>query len=503
MDREILINVGIGETRIAIVADGRLEKYFLERTLGFDDEQSCAKSGPRGQSHVGDIVAGRVLRVLPGMQAAFVDIGHERAGFLAAREARCLADSCPENEEVTPPIGQCVREGEAILVQVVKDPIGEKGARLSAGVTLCGRLLVMTLGQPRIALSRRIEDEDERARLMLIGECLRSDIIPDAGLIFRTAAIGAGYEELRDDAAQLSEIWRELTAARRQARIPATLHRDLDLIQRTMRDEVDANTARILIDDRHAENAARAYCRHAMPEAERKIEFSAGPEPLFGHDIEQEIEQLYEPRVPLSSGGWITIEGTEALTAIDVNSGSFTAASALEETGLNVNLEAADEAGRQIRLRGIGGLIVLDFIHLNDRQNIQRVLDALTASLAKDRTPTQISGMSEFATVQITRKRLREPLAKLASEHCRTCHGTGRRPSRESVALQALRRVQSEGIAAPGKQIVVRASPEVADWLNHFAEDIDCRLSKRGVARVRFESCNAYAREGFDVSVES
>jgi len=293
-------------------------------------------------------------------------------------------------------------------------------------------------------------------------------------------------------------------AKRQSARAPATLYHDLDPVERTMRDEVDAATAHVLIDDRESAEAARAYCRRAMPDAESKIELFAGPGMLFDlYDIEDEIERLMIPRVPLPSGGWITIEGTEALTAVDVNSGSFTDATGLEETSLKVNLEAADEIGRQLCLRGVGGLIVIDFIHLNEPDNIQKVLDMLAASLARDRTPTQISGMSEFGLVEITRKRIRDPLVKLMSECCRPCQGHGRTRTRDSVALEVIRRIERQAAAAPGKTVVVRAAPEIVKWLEMHDEEVRPALARRGAARVTLEPREEYKREGFDVGTQA
>src|SRR6201996_8622949 len=471
MNKEVLINCGAGEIRVAIVEDGKLQELFLERTIGLDDGALKKKGGRGGHSLIGNIILGRVQRVLPGMQAAFVDIGLDRSGFLGAREARCLADLPGfDDEERSPKITDCVREGEAIMVQVVKDPIGEKGARLSANVTIAGRLLVMVPNQPGIALSRRIEDEAERARLIAIGEQMIAEgegtLVAGAGYIVRSAGIGATLADFKEDAERLAEAWRPVMSRRQSAQAPATLYHDLDPIERTMRDEVDAQTARVIIDDREAYEAARAYVRRAMPEDEDKIELFAGPGVLFDmYGLEDEIEGLTRPRVPLPSGGWITIEGTEALTAIDVNSGSFTASTGLEETSLKVNLEAADEIGRQLCLRGIGGLIVIDFIHLRNAANIQKVLDMLAHSLERDRTPTQISGMSEFGLVEITRKRIRDPLVKLLTECCRPCEGHGRKRTRDTVALDIIRGIERQAAAAPGKQVVVRASPEIVEWL--------------------------------------
>jgi ribonuclease G len=505
MHKEVLINAGAGEIRVAIVEDGRLQELFLERTIGLDEGALRKRGdGRSGHSLVGNIVLGRVQRVLPGMQAAFVDIGLDRAGFLGAREARCLADLPGFDDDRAPKISDCVHEGEEIVVQVVKDPIGEKGARLSANVTVPGRLLVLVPNQPGIALSRRIENEEERARLIALGEAVIAEangtLVPGAGYIVRSAAIGASRADIKEDAERLAEAWRPVMARRQSSTAPATLYHDLDPVERTMRDEVDAQTDRVVIDDRESFDAARAYCRRAMPGAEARIELHRGPGMLFDlYDLEDEIEQLMSPRVPLPSGGWITIEGTEALTAIDVNSGSFTDSTGLEETSLKVNMEAADEIGRQLRLRGVGGLIVIDFIHLNEPANIQSVLDMLAGSLAKDRTPTQISPMSEFGLVEITRKRIRDPLVKLMTECCRPCHGHGRNRTRDSVALEVLRRIEREAAAAPGKQIVVRAAPEIVRWIESHGEEVRPALARRGAARVSFEPREEFLREGFDV----
>jgi len=505
MRKEVLINAGAGETRVALVEDGKLQELGLERTIGLDDGAVRKKGqGRHGHSLIGNIILGRVQRVLPGMQAAFVDIGLDRAGFLGAREARCLADLPGYDEERMPKIGDCVQEGEEILVQVIKDPIGEKGARLSANVTIPGRLAVLVPNTPGIALSRRIDVEEERARLLQMGETMIAEggdrLVPGAGYILRTATVDATLQDLKEDAERLAEAWRPVLAKRQSAKAPATLYHDLDPVERTLRDMVRADTTRVVIDDMAAVEAARAYCRRAMPEAESRIEFFKGPGQLFDlYELEDEIHRLTHPKVPLPSGGWITIEGTEALTAIDVNSGSFTASTGLEETSFKVNREAADEIGRQVRLRGIGGLIVVDFIHLSEPENIQAVLDVLAESISRDHTPTQISPMSEFGLVEITRKRVREPIVKLMSECCRACTGHGRKRTRDSVALEVLRRIEREASAVPGKSIHVRAAPEVVNWLADHEEEVRGALARRGAARVSFEANEAFAREGFDV----
>ncbi len=504
MQKDVLINAGAGEIRVAVVEDGRLQDLTLERTIGLDDGPRKKADGRAGHSLIGNIILGRVQRVLPGMQAAFVDVGLERAGFLGAREARCLADLPGFDEERLPRISECVHEGEEILVQVVKDPIGDKGARLSANITIPGRLAVLVPNTPGVALSRRIEEEGERERMLALGEKMIAEggdrLVPGAGYILRTAASEAALADLKEDAERLAEAWRPVIAKRQSARSPATLYQDLDPVERTMRDTVRGTTSKVVIDDAAAVEAARAYCRRAMPEAEAKVELFAGPGTLFdAYGIEEEIARLTVPKVPLPSGGWITIEGTEALTAVDVNSGSFTASTGLEETSLTVNLEAADEIGRQVRLRGIGGLIVVDFIHLGEAAHVERVLDTLAESLSKDHTPTQISPMSEFGLVEITRKRVRDPLVKLMSECCRSCSGQGRKRTREAVALEIIRGVERSAAAAPGKAVCVRASEEVVRWLEDHGEEVRAALARRGAARVSFEVSAAYAREGFDV----
>ncbi|HTT84309.1 MAG TPA: Rne/Rng family ribonuclease [Rhizomicrobium sp.] len=523
MNKEILINAGVGELRVAIVEDRRLQELFFECSIGTDDGTTRRRGA--GPSLIGNIVLGRVQRVLPGMQAAFVDIGLDRAGFLGAREARCLADlhepqtlaasaetpaPVPAAEdfaaaERAPRIGDCVHEGEEIVVQIVKDPIGEKGARLSASISLPGRLLVLIANQKGIALSRRIEDEAERERLMRLCEEMVAEgndrLAGGAGYIVRSAAIGAELPELRDDAERLAEAWRAVLARRKAASPPALLHQELTPIERVMRDEVDAETMRVIIDDAAALAAARAYCRRAMPEAESRLELFEGPGLIFDrHDVEGEIDQLATARVPLASGGWITIECTEALTAIDVNSGSYTEAGGLEETSLRVNLEAAEEIGRQLRLRGIGGLIVIDFIHVSEPANAEKLMAALGESLARDRTPAQILPMSEFGLVEVTRKRVRDPVMRMITECCRPCRGRGRVRSFESVAFEIFRRIEREAQHAPGRPMIVRASPEIVHWYQSHEPELREAMARRRLPRLVFEARPEFAREGFDVA---
>jgi len=511
MPKDVLVNAGAGEVRVAVVEDGLLDQLWLERTLGMDDVGVFKRQGGGdscGRSLVGDIVLGRVQRVLPAMQAAFVAIGLDRAGFLAAREARprtaIFHDEPYTDEDRHLRIADYVREGEEILVQIVKDPIGEKGARLSANITIAGRFLILVANAPGVALSRRIEDEAERARLTAIVQGFessgRNEISRQSGYILRTAAIGACAHDLEDEAVRLNSAWREISERRRSASAPSTLYSDLGPVERALRDEVDGTIGRILIDDRSALAAARSYAERAMPGMAAKIEAYSGSMPLFEYfGIEDEIAQLSSPRVALPLGGWITIESTEALTAIDVNSGSYVTSGGLEETSLKVNLEAATAIGRQLRLRGIGGLIVIDFIHLERSENIASVLAALEAACTKGRVPSQILGMSAFGLVEMTRKRVREPLAKRLTENCRRCDGHGRRKTVEAVAVDMLRRVERAAACAPGRPVVLCAAPVMVRWLESHEEEIRSGLSRRGVAQLRIETNSEQRRELFEV----
>ncbi|MCE9522337.1 MAG: Rne/Rng family ribonuclease [Alphaproteobacteria bacterium] len=501
MASEVLINVGPAETRVAFVEESRLSEVFLERTI---EPGGNARAGRHGHRLLGNILLGRVQRVLPGMQAAFVDLGLEKAGFLAAREARCLSDLPSFMDQ--PCISKCVREGESVVVQVIKDPISEKGARLSANVTLAGRLVVLVPNQSGVALSRRIDDEAERARLTgILSDIMANDprAATGAGYIVRTAALSATKDDIASDIARLGDEWRIIQARRTMAKVPATLYHDLDPVERTMRDGVDEDTTRVLIDNADAVAQARAYAMRAMPEALDKIHHFNGPGELFDlYGIEAELEAFLSPRVRLPSGGWITFETTEALTSVDVNSGSYTEATGLEQTSLKTNIEAAAEIGRQLRLRGIGGLIVIDFIHLNEPENIGQVLTVLADSVTKDRTPTQILPMSAFGLVEMTRKRVREPLSKLFTEVCDPCHGHGRVKTVVSVAAELLRRVAREAKARPGTKLAAYAAPEVVRWIEAQGDDLTQSMRRYAAAGLRFEARPQFARATFDVGAD-
>jgi ribonuclease G len=459
MALELFINAGMGEIRIALARDGRMDELRILPLLGEEARP------------LGDIILGRVTRVVSGMEAAFVEIGLSRAGFLPLRDTKMP-----------------VREGDSILVQVTRDPVGEKGAQLSAMIALAGRLLVMTPARPGIALSRRIEDDAKRAQLVAEVERLRKDagIAAHTGFIIRTAARDSSLDMLAADMRALIEVWQALLEKAKTQRPPALTYRDLGPIERALRD-LGADAQRIVIDDGAALETARAYCRKAMPEAESRLEL-CGRDLFAREGLEDEIAALASSRVALPSGGWITIEKTEALTAVDVNSGSFIQAGTRDETSLAVNLEAAKEIGRQLRLRDIGGLIVVDFIQLDDEKRLERVVAALKGSFHSDAATVRVSPMGAFGIVAIARQRQGAPWTLADSVLCSHCNGRGRVPHAGSEARAILRALEREATANPGAALLVTAASNVADWFVAHDQEVRLALASRGLLRVTFEA---------------
>ena len=491
---EVFIDVGLGETRVAMVAAGQLQEVTVDR--------------PDRRNLVGNIYLGRVQRVVRAMQAAFVDIGLERSGFLSARDAICLVDSASAqngeewSRDNLPPIERCVREGDSILVQLIKNPLGEKGARLSAGVTLPGRCLVHTPNQEGVGVSRRIEDSEEREQMVEVGAELAARY--SGGFIMRTVARDADMAELDNEAERLSCQWQTVLERRAQSAAPACIMRDLDTVSRTLRDNVDRNVKRIVLNNAEGFAAAKRYCSWLIPEKVDNIELHNGREQLFDrYDIEEQIAGTASSRAELKSGGWITIEATEALTAIDVNSGRFTQSTSLEATSLHTNLEAAVEVARQLRLRGIGGLIVVDFIHLAEEDHIAQLLEVFSGALAQDSAPTQMSGMSEFGLVELTRKRTREPLNRLLSEACAPCDGQGRIPTVETAGFEVLRRAVHEAKLRRGSVMLIEVPSELANWFEGEACDLVVDLEQAIAMTVQIREKPNMARGGYVVQVET
>jgi ribonuclease G len=479
---EILINVGLTETRVALISGGRLVELGVAR-IGED-------------TMVGDVYLGRVDKVVPGMQAAFVDIGMNRAGFLAAADAAVLGD----DPDAVPAIDTVLKDGDRVLVQVSKDPIGDKGPKVTADVTFAGRALVYTPLSPTLAVSRRIADLPERERLLALAEGLRES---KDGFILRTVAEGADAATLVAEAAGLRQLWRELSgrvATAKGNKGPCRLHRDLDPVTRALRDHGGAGVSSIRIDDGEALTAARTYIGRFAPVLSGKLAWHRGPESIFArHNIEQQIEAALRPRVRLPSGGEITIQATEGLTAIDVDSGSYVTGRDQGETCRVINLEAAAEIARQLRLRAIGGLIVIDFIHTTDPATVADVLAAFNQALADDPAPIRVSGMSELGLVEMTRRRVREPLAHLLTESCPTCDGDGRVPTFATALAELLRAVEREAARGTGP-VLARAAPELTQALDAERRR---QLERRVGRAVEWRAEADWPRGRWDVTVAS
>lgn len=479
---EILINDGLGEVRVALIAGGRVREVLIE--------------GPGRSSVSGDIFLGRVERVVPGLEAAFVDVGLERDGFLPAREA-ALAPRAPTDDR-RPTISACVHEGESLLVQATAEPVGDKGARLTTRLTLPGRTLIHTPGQSRIAISRRIVDRDERARIEQIMEALAE---AEEGFVVRTVAAGEAAEVLEAEAERLRAHWASIAMDRADAPVPSTLYRELGAVARALRDHADEGVGRVLFDTAEALAEGKRYCADHIPALAERLELFTGSGALFDlHDTEADIEAALEPRVGLPSGGNIVIESTEALTAIDVNSGSYADAPNRDEVALRANLEAAAEAGRQIGLRAIAGLIVIDFIQLRERSGMEQVMAELEAALAHDRSSPRIAGPTEFGLAEITRRRQRPSLAAALTEPCPHCGG-GHIRRLDAIVAHILRQAEREAATAPGRGLEMTVAPEVADLLEADDDALLAALEARIGATVALEDDTSFERDRFEVRV--
>ncbi len=428
---ELLIDDSPGELRAALREDGRLVELIVERA--------------GHESIVGNVYLGRIERVLPGLDAAFVDIGLARSGFLARIEGLD---------------GARLAEGVRVLVQATKDGVGEKGAAVTMRIALPGRHLVYAPLEHGITLSRRIVDADERKR---VGAMVAGVAAPDGAYVVRTGAVAASEADLKDEVAALSALWEGIEAGRDQGAPPMCLHREPGAVARLLRDWAAAGLSRVVIDGREAHTAALAYARAHLPGLASAVRLHGGVEPLFELEaIEEEIEAALQPRVRLPSGGEIVIERTEALAVVDVNSGAHTARGRAEDTVRDTNLEAADEIARQIRLRGLAGRIVVDFIAMERADDRRRVQQALERALAGDRSPARVGGFSSLGLLEITRRRGRESLAETLCEPF-----TPSTPFRTAltVALEALRAAQRGAKAAPGRTLTLLAAPEIVETL--------------------------------------
>jgi len=448
-NHDILINWAPQETRVAIVENGAVQELHIERAL------------ERGL--VGNVYLGKVARVLPGMQSAFVDVGLERAAFLHVAD---LHGSNGTRGEGTPPvpIERQVFEGQSLLVQVIKDPIGTKGARLSTQISIAGRMLVFLPQDTHIGISQRIGSPEAREQLRARMQALVGD--GGGGFILRTNAEDASDTELADDIAYLRRAWATIRESATRRAAGTLLHQDLSLAERVLRDLANDATQTIRIDSKLQFDALQAFGAAYTPGAVRKLEHYKGERPIFDlFAIEDDIARALARRVDLKSGGYLIIDQTEALTTIDVNTGGFVGARNFDDTIFKTNLEAALAIGRQLRLRNLGGIIIVDFIDMTRDEHRAAVLAEFRKQLARDRTKTAVGGFTALGLVEMTRKRTRESLAHMLCEPCPTCEGRGQVKTARSVCYDILREILREARQFSPKEIRVIASPAVVEML--------------------------------------
>lgn len=494
MSNELLINVTPSECRVALVENGLLQELHLERMGDI--------------SYVGNIYMGRVERVLPGMQAAFVDIGLSRTAFLHAGE---IARSRPElesdavdedGEPQIPPISEMIREGQRLPVQVVKDPMGSKGARLTTQLSLPSRYLVYLPGSSSIGVSLRIENEIERARLRdLVEDILEKHGQRGSGLILRTNAEGVGTSELERDLDYLRRLWAGLADALEAGCKPGTcIYEDLSLPLRALRDLMHAGIERVRFDDPETCAQARGFADTFIGEWSDRLEAFAGPGPLFDlYGVEDEISRALRRNVSLKSGGHLTIDQTEAMTTIDVNTGGYVGTRNFADTIYKTNMEAAQALARQLRLRNLGGIVIIDFIDMSDDEHKRQVMRMLNQSLARDPARTSVSELSALGLVEMTRKRTTESLEHRLCEPCPHCGGRGWQKSPETVCAEIFREIlRAVRQFESGRLMVLAAPPVVEKMLDEYAGSL-AELTEQLGTNIRFQSEDQYAQEQFDV----
>jgi len=477
MSEEILINVTPQETRVSVVENGILQEVHIERTL------------KRGL--VGNIFKGRVSRVLPGMQAAFIDIGLERTGFLHSSDivSNNIDNDSELNESLqTQPIENIINEGEEILVQVVKDPIGSKGARLTTRLSIPSRYVVFVPDYPAIGISQRIEDDQERERLrnailshtsgiasgivangnnvVLHNTVTESEVLKKGGFIVRTAAENIPDEDICKDIEFLKKIWDSIMVRAKNTFPPSIVYEDLPLVMRTMRDLVHSEIGKVRIDSKETYQRVTEFSKHFIPELLSRIEYYTGSHPILDlYSVEDEIQRSLNRKVSLKSGGYLIIDQTEAMTTIDVNTGAFVGHRNQEETIYKTNLEAAHTIARQLRLRNLGGIIIIDFIDMKDPEHGRQVLRSLEKNVERDHSKTVISELTSLGLVQLTRKRTRESLEHILCEPCPTCSGRASIKTAETVCYEIFREILREVRQFDANKLLVVASQRVVDML--------------------------------------
>jgi ribonuclease G len=482
MSEEMLVNVTPQETRVAVMHLGAVQELHIER------------AGSRGL--VGNIYLGRVARVLPGMQSAFIDIGLERAAFLHVAD---IWQERRNGDDAERRIEHVVHEGQSLVVQVIKDPIGTKGARLSTQVSFAGRYLVYLPQESHIGISQRIEGEEEREHLR---QMLQGVLNPDihGGFIMRTMAESASEDDLRADVAYLCKLWQNIQEKSKLSIAPTLLYQDLDLSLRVLRDFVNSETSRILVDSRETYQRMYEFAHNYTWGVTEKLQHYSADRPLFDlYAIEEEIEKALARRVDLKSGGYLIIDQTEALTTIDVNTGGFVGARNFDDTIFKTNLEAAQTIARQLRLRNLGGIIIIDFIDMDNPEHRETVLGELKKSLARDSTRVSVSGFSALGLVEMTRKRTRESLAHILCEPCPTCQGRGEIKTARTVCYDALREILREDRQFDAREYRILASQSVVDlFLDEESQSL-AQLSDFIGKPISLQVETSYTQEQYDI----
>ncbi len=485
MSEEILINVTPQETRVAVVENGVLQEVHIERT----DNRGI----------VGNIYKGKIIRILPGMQAAFVDIGLERAAFLHARDVRPCAGVNNTSNVNQPSINELLHDGEEVIVQVVKDPLGTKGARLTMSITLPARYLVYLPGNQHVGISQKIEEEAERQRLR---DIIVSAIDDDeaGGYILRTMAETATEKELINDIGYLRRLWASIQGRIKTVPAPASIHEDLSLAIRAMRDLVRDDVEKIRIDSRGSFGKAIEFANEFIPELEQRIEYYPGERPIFDlYSVEEEIQRALDRKVPLKSTGYLVIDQTEAMATIDVNTGAYVGRKNLEETIYKTNLEATQAIARQLRLRNLGGIIIIDFIDMVNGDHKRQVMRALEKALTRDRSKIYLTEISPLGLVEITRKRTRESLEHVLCEPCSVCEGRGILKTPQTVCYEIFREILREARQFDTDNYLVIASQIVIDLLLDEEATALMKLQEFISKPVQLQVEPLYHQEQFDV----
>ena len=511
MSEEILINVTPQETRVAVVENGILQEIYVERSqkLGL----------------VGSIFKGSVSRILPGMQAAFIDIGLERTGFLHTSDIVLATETSPTNDDGStqqPAIESLLREGQDVLVQVVKDPLGSKGARLTTRLSIPLRYLVFIPNYQHIGISQRIEDETERERLRNIilnyesensllatnndSNNTSSNTIKNlsqldkGGFIVRTAAEGIPDDEIYRDIEFLHKLWDSVVVRADNTYPPGVVYEDLPLVMRTMRDLVHADIERVRIDSKETFKRVMEFSKKFIPEFLERIEYYKGEHPILDlYSVEDEIQKALGKKVQLKSGGHLIIDQTEAMTTIDVNTGAFVGRRNLEETIYKTNLEAVQTIARQLRLRNLGGIIIIDFIDMQDAEHGRQVLRSLEKHLSKDNSKIAMSELTSLGLVQLTRKRTRESLEHTLCEACPTCKGKGAIKTAETVCYEIFRDIMREVRQFEANKLLVVASQEVVDMLLDEESSSVGELEEFIGRPISFQVESLYIQEQYDI----